>query len=570
MKTTRSMVLVMAAFAVIVSATIRVYGRPQDNVVARVGKSEIAVAAYARRLGDYLHSTSVKDNIVVRRQILDNMVHEDLIFAEARKQGWLESAGYQEKLQRVRTQAILDKYRERFISDSVTVNDEELKKAFARLNVRVSARHLYARTEEEAWELRNLLMKGVSFDTLAMNVFEDTKLRASGGYIGYFTYGEMDPAFEEAAYRLRVGEISEPVKTARGYSIIKVEDRILKPVVNEYEFVQRKKQLIAVLRALKVEEKVKAATEEIARTLSAHFDEAGVKTLWRTWSNLTSRDGIDDLQSETRHIGQRTGKGMLVEFSGGRWTIEDFLARVPLTTARQLRRAQTVDGVKRLVNGLLVRERLLHQALEKKVDRLPEVSRRLDTEMRVFVLERWRNLVTDTIKVPEELVRSWYEANKSSYCFPEQWDISEIAVPSREQALDLISGISNGASFELLARENSIRSDAAVTGGHRGLMTRQQLGRLADEVAAAKEGATLGPWSMDGYYSIVHVKHHLPSRQKSFKEASSEIDAELRLQLQQQAFLDALARLRKNSIVWTNDSLLMSIQPNNFDARGTL
>ncbi len=570
MKTERSVTMVIAVSALFVSAACWVYAHPQDNVVARAGKSEITAADYARRLGDYLRSTSVKDNVRVRRQILDNMIHEELIIAEARKQGWLESTGYREKLQRVRMQAILDEYRERYIADSVTVNDEELKNAFARLNVRVSARHLYARTEEEAWELRNLLMKGVSFDTLAMNVFDDTKLRASGGYIGYFTFGEMDPAFEEAAYRLRVGEISEPVKTGRGYSIIKVEDRVVKPVVNEYEFLQRKKQLTVVLRALKVEEKVKGVTEEAARTLSIQFNEAGVNALRRDWSNPASREGVGELQNDTRRIGQRTGKGVLVRFTGGRWTIGDLLARVPLTTVRQRRHVQTADDVKRLVTGLLVRERFLHEALEKKVDRLPEVGRRLDTEMRVFVLERWRISVTDTVMVAEELLRRRYEGNKSSYCFPEQWDISEIAVPSREKALDLIRQIENGASFELLARENSIRSDATVTGGHRGLLTRQQLGRLADDVAAARVGSTVGPWSMDGYYSIVHVKNHLPSRQKSFKEAASEIDGELRWQLKQQSFFDSLEHLRKNSTVWTNDSLLMSIQLNNLDARGTL
>ena len=60
---------------------------------------------------------------------------------------------------------------------------------------------------------------------LAKTSFNDPMLRDNGGSLGYFTVDEIDPAFEEAAFAPKIGELSQPVRTNDGYSIIRVDDR---------------------------------------------------------------------------------------------------------------------------------------------------------------------------------------------------------------------------------------------------------------------------------------------------------------------------------------------------------
>lgn len=65
---------------------------------------------------------------------------------------------------------------------------------------------------------------GTDFAKLAKQYSQDPGSAANGGDLGYFGKGKMVPAFEEAAFALKVGQISKPVRTVYGYHIIKVTD----------------------------------------------------------------------------------------------------------------------------------------------------------------------------------------------------------------------------------------------------------------------------------------------------------------------------------------------------------
>jgi len=77
----------------------------------------------------------------------------------------------------------------------------------------------------KAQDLRKRLVAGEDFATLAKAESDDTGSGANGGDLGNFSHGQMVPAFEAAAYALKPGELSEPIKTQFGYHIIKVEGR---------------------------------------------------------------------------------------------------------------------------------------------------------------------------------------------------------------------------------------------------------------------------------------------------------------------------------------------------------
>ncbi len=91
--------------------------------------------------------------------------------------------------------------------------------------VLVHAAHILVSTEEEANQALERIRNGEPFEVVAAEVSRDENNAYKGGDLGWFGRGRMVQAFEEVAFNLPVGEVSEPVQTEFGWHIIKVYDR---------------------------------------------------------------------------------------------------------------------------------------------------------------------------------------------------------------------------------------------------------------------------------------------------------------------------------------------------------
>ncbi|MBX9924764.1 MAG: peptidyl-prolyl cis-trans isomerase, partial [Hyphomicrobiaceae bacterium] len=80
-------------------------------------------------------------------------------------------------------------------------------------------------SEDKAKEIADKLGKGGDFAALAKENSKDPGSKDDGGMLGFFGRGQMVPAFEEAVFKLKKGEVSPPVKSQFGFHIIKLEDR---------------------------------------------------------------------------------------------------------------------------------------------------------------------------------------------------------------------------------------------------------------------------------------------------------------------------------------------------------
>ena len=88
----------------------------------------------------------------------------------------------------------------------------------------VKASHILVKTEQEAIDLYNKINEGLAFEEAA----KDYSLCPSGqegGDLGYFGRGVMVNPFEDAAFELEVGKVSNPVKTQFGWHLILVTDK---------------------------------------------------------------------------------------------------------------------------------------------------------------------------------------------------------------------------------------------------------------------------------------------------------------------------------------------------------
>ena len=118
-----------------------------------------------------------------------------------------------------------------YVGKNVTASDEEMKKYYEENKSTMTEKvntmevaHILVDGEEEAKAIKSRLNDGEKFDKLAKEKSIDTSSKDKGGNLGEIVYNnpDYDSVFIKAAMSLKVGEISEPVKTSKGYEIIKI------------------------------------------------------------------------------------------------------------------------------------------------------------------------------------------------------------------------------------------------------------------------------------------------------------------------------------------------------------
>jgi peptidyl-prolyl cis-trans isomerase C len=129
------------------------------------------------------------------------------------------------------------------IIDKIKIKDEELKDYYEKNISRftspeqVKARHILikvpfgasledkAKARDKIKNILEWLKKGEKFETLAEQYSEDITSNKKGGELGYFQRGRMPKAFDDMAFSMKPGQISDVVETDYGYHIIEVQDK---------------------------------------------------------------------------------------------------------------------------------------------------------------------------------------------------------------------------------------------------------------------------------------------------------------------------------------------------------
>ena len=217
---------------------------PPDRVVLAVGDVKITAAQFDQivdALPEQYRSVARGSG---RKQLADNIVRIEILSQEGKRRKLDETSAY-------RTQStfedanILANMAYEQIGKDAKLDEADVRKYFEAHKSefeQVRARHILIRmqgspspvrpgqkdlTEAEALakaqDLRKRIQAGEDFAQLAQKESDDTGSGANGGDLGFFHRGQMVPTFEQAAFAMQPGDLSEPVKSPFGYHVIKVE-----------------------------------------------------------------------------------------------------------------------------------------------------------------------------------------------------------------------------------------------------------------------------------------------------------------------------------------------------------
>ncbi len=202
-----------------------------NKVLARVAGRDITSDYISDVISRYpAQQQAMMDNEQGRRNILEQAIAFELMYELGKETGVDTSAEYIDQINKISKELLAQIVMKKAL-DEVTVLDEEVlqyynenQEAFKE-PANVTAKHILVDSEELAKEIKEKIASNeLSFEDAAVK-YSSCPSKEQGGNLGAFSRGMMVPEFEEAAFVLPVGEVSDPVKTQFGYHLIKVADR---------------------------------------------------------------------------------------------------------------------------------------------------------------------------------------------------------------------------------------------------------------------------------------------------------------------------------------------------------
>ncbi|CZQ91869.1 Hypothetical protein Tpal_1476 [Trichococcus palustris] len=128
----------------------------------------------------------------------------------------------------------LNKLIEAAVKAKTSFTDAEVQAYYDTYQPKINVQHILVADEATAVDLINQINGGADFAELAKANSTDTATASKGGETGLFGAGDMVKEFEDAAYALNVGEVTQtPVKTQYGYHIIKMLEKPAKGTLEE-------------------------------------------------------------------------------------------------------------------------------------------------------------------------------------------------------------------------------------------------------------------------------------------------------------------------------------------------
>jgi peptidyl-prolyl cis-trans isomerase C len=217
----------------------------EEDVVARIGEEKITISDVERIIGYYEPEKQkiLEQNPQYKVNLLKRIVQGKVISKIARDAGFDKKAGIKEQIELLINDFLTIEYIKNNVIKEINVSEEDInlyykshKNEFT-VPEQVKARHILIRVDKSASEedkkkakekaeaLLKRIKNGEDFEKLASEFSEDPGSNKKGGDLGYFSRGRMIKSFEDVAFSLKPGEVSDVVETSFGYHIIKVEDR---------------------------------------------------------------------------------------------------------------------------------------------------------------------------------------------------------------------------------------------------------------------------------------------------------------------------------------------------------
>lgn len=463
-----------------------------------------------QRFGNRAHQYFIPNRNLLMRN-LEEKIPPMALVVKAREEGLDKTSNVKEQYALAEEQAMVDRIEDLYITFPSEPTEEDVKAhyekykntRYASVPEQVRVSQIVVETEETANEVKDALANGQQFMDLAREYSIDKKTALRGGGVGWIREGMSghNEIISTAFQLANDGDVSDPIKTSKGYVILKREE-YREPRTSPYERVRRR--IERELRTERQDEKKKELMPAWIKDLNVTIRE-----------DLLKMDNIRDIDPDVA----------LAIVSD----IDTIMGGEFIKTYRPVGGNDDFDSRYKYLMRLLEYPVMLGVAKQKNLSNDEYViERATEASERTMILEL-RQMIADSIEITDKDVRDFYEKSQ------EEIRARHILVDTPGLAENILDRLKSGEDFAELAKEYSTDDVSAKRGGDLGYFRWGTMVAPFQEAAFSLQPQEISPIveTMYGYH-LIKVEDRRTVNVKPFETVEHTIRAQVaRLRTQQ-------------------------------------
>ena len=230
-----------------------------NNTVAKIGDFKITKDEFKNQLANHYGKKDSYESVKAedKESLLNALILRKQKLNEAYKMGLDQEPDIMAEYTSRKRQMLANIYYvknivDKIVSDSLIMADYEKRRtevnvSHVLISFASAPRSMNKRTKEQAYTLAKTISykvrSGSSINSMAVEYSDDRTKMENKGNLGYFTWGQMVDEFQEAAFSMKVGEVSDPVLSDFGYHVIYVKDKRENPNFSMDNFDKQKDEI---------------------------------------------------------------------------------------------------------------------------------------------------------------------------------------------------------------------------------------------------------------------------------------------------------------------------------------
>ncbi|MFA6617484.1 MAG: peptidylprolyl isomerase [Candidatus Neomarinimicrobiota bacterium] len=418
----------------------------------------------------------------------------------------------------------------KLVSDHV-LNDKTIKEHYNKTKYDLNLSHILlgfnnpkdfnSRTREEAKLLINKISKELNkdnFNDLAIKYSDDKNIEDNQGSLGWVKVGQLLDEFEDVAYSLKPGEISEPFETEFGFHIVKLNER-KENIVEAYEHAKLQIEEVAMIswrsKFVKREQNV---LDSLEKEYPLVLFDSTVTDFLNQYKRLSTNVFFSE-QFNTFDILNIINDSLVLGKIGDldidkTWVI-DYLKLINIKQAPRFTDRASFDSFIEMSQiGSRIYKSALDMGLDKSTDFLSDKN--------VFMAKRSSEVfdqlyVYDSIKPTDEELKNFYEKIKDDKYYVEaKVQVKEVLLKDEEEAKKILERIKNGEDISKLAEKHSIRNIGKKNKGIIPPFKKNQYGEMSLAAFEMEDGEISGPFKISNYYSVIQRIKYIPESYREY------------------------------------------------------